>query len=142
MLYDHECNECFVVLGLVCYCTSGFADGELCKPVNTSYYEQECPGVCLVQQDKNSGDIIQSCANTHLYIIACRGNNYSTLDNGVSFCCVNDYCNSEENFRKFRARVSPVTTNNVGQGTSTSNLIGATSWIPTASPSGELCLYE
>ena len=61
------------------------------------------------------------------------------MDGGHSLCCVEDYCNSEEKFLEFRGNLSATTTNNVGQMTSsTSELTSTTSWIPTASPTGEL----
>ena len=87
---------------------------------------------------KNSNTIIQHCMYSILYRVACAQNNYNTVDDGSSMCCVEDYCNSEEMFLEFRANLSVTTTNNVGQVTSsTSKLTSATSWIPTALPTGE-----
>ena len=85
---------------------------------------------------------------------------------GYTLCCVEDHCNSKKHYLKFRANLSATTTNNVGQvATSTHMLISATSynvrkvtsstnnltstasliptatsWIPTASPTGEFIL--
>ena len=74
--------------------------------------------------------------------MGCEGRNFNTLVNGISFCCVEDYCNSVENFWEFRANLSATTTNGVGQRTSsTDDLISETSWIPTASPTGEIILF-
>ena len=99
-------------------------------------------GVCIVQQDRMSNLVIQQCSNTILYIIACAHHNYNTLNGGNIFCCAEDYCNSAENFWEFRANLSATTTNSVGQGTSsTDNLISETSWIPTASSTGEIILF-
>ena len=92
-------------------------------------------------QDRISNLVIQQCQNTLLYIRACGYHNYSTLDNGISFCCVEDYCNSAEKFWELRANLSATTTNGVGQGTSsTDNLMSETSWISTASSTGEIIL--
>ena len=76
-------------------------------------------------------------------MIACLQYNHNTVDRGNSVCCIEDYCNSEEKFLEFRANLSATTTNNVGQVTSsTSKLTSTTSWIPTASPTGEFSLVE
>ena len=77
-----------------------------------------------------------------LYRIACAQNNYNTVDGGSSMCCAEDYCNSEERFQEFIANQSATFTNNVGQVTSSmSKLTSTTSWIPTASPTGEFILF-
>ena len=72
----------------------------------------------------------------------CAHRNHNTFNGGISFCCVEDYCNSAENFWEFRANFSTTTTNGVGRGTSsTDNLISETSWIPTASSTGKIILF-
>ena len=94
-----------------------------------------------MQQVRIPNLVIQGCSNSFVYRAVCAYYNYYTLDNGTSFCCVGDYCNSVENFWEFRANLSATTTNGVVQGTSsTDNLMSETSWIPTASSTGEIIL--
>lgn len=96
-------------------------------------------GVCTVQQVRMSNLVIQLCSNSILYGLGCASLNHN---GGNTFCCVEDYCNSAENFWEFRANLSATTTNSVGQQIfSTDNLISETSWIPTASPTGKIILF-
>ena len=95
-------------------------------------------GVCRVYYYQDSNRIVQHCAYSILFRIGCTQHNYNIMGYGDSLCCVEDYCNSEEIFLKFRANLSATTANNVGQVTSSTNkLTSTTSWIPTALPTGE-----
>ena len=79
--------------------------------------------------NQDSNITLQHCVYSRLYRIACEQYNYITVDSGISFCCAEDYCNSEEKFLEFRANLSATTPDNVGQVTpSTSKLTSTTSY--------------